>query len=136
MKKSRKKTRRRPSAKPKSAPPAAPQGQGHTSQLPTSPPELAGVLMLALAALALSSLLSYQPADLAGGDQPIQNWVGPAGAYIAHWLFTAVGLAAYLLGFWSLRIAFVLVMSRTRKTGMRSMEISGISASKTEKILK
>ncbi len=121
MKKNRKKARRRPSAKPKSAPPAATPGQSHTSQLPTSPPELAGVLMLALAALALSSLFSYQPADLAGGDQPVQNWVGPAGAYIAHWLFTAVGLAAYLLGFWSLRIAFVLIMSRARRTGVRTL---------------
>ena len=43
MKKNRKKARRRPSAKPKSAPPAATPGQSHTSQLPTSPPELAGV---------------------------------------------------------------------------------------------
>ncbi|MAO83346.1 MAG: DNA translocase FtsK [Myxococcota bacterium] len=121
MKKNRKKTRRRPSAKPKSAPPAATTAQSHPSQLPTSPPELAGVLMLALAALTLSSLFSYQPADLAGGEQPIQNWVGPAGAYIAHWLFTAVGLAAYLLGFWSLRIAYILVMSRTRRTGLRTL---------------
>lgn len=130
MKKDRKKARRRPSARPKSAPPVRPQGGDQNSRLPTSPPELAGVLMLALAALTLSSLFSYDAADLAGGDQAINNWVGPAGAYIAHWLFTAVGLAAYLLGCWSLQIAYVLVMNRARRTGIRSVigAIAGVIA--------
>ena len=111
-------TRRRPSAGRRRL--AATTAQSHPSQLPTSPQSWPGPHAGA-GCLTLSSLFSYQPADLAGGEQPIQNWVGPAGAYIAHWLFTAVGLAAYLLGFWSLRIAYILVMSRTRRAGLRTL---------------
>jgi len=66
--------------------------------------ELVGFLGIILAILMALALLSYSPRDASlnvsteiPGGHPTQNWVGPAGAYTADFLFQVVGYAAFLL---------------------------------------
>ncbi|HKT48452.1 MAG TPA: DNA translocase FtsK [Candidatus Acidoferrales bacterium] len=65
--------------------------------------ELIGFLCLAAATLITAALMSYNPRDpsfnvsTAGMDRPIQNWIGPAGAYGADALFQILGFAAFLV---------------------------------------
>jgi S-DNA-T family DNA segregation ATPase FtsK/SpoIIIE len=81
------------------------------------------MLCLAAAALILGSLGSYHPSDLgdtSGAAEGIQNWIGPAGAYIAGGLFTAVGGAAYLVGLALLRMAVQLLRRADRMMSLRT----------------
>ncbi|HKW99835.1 MAG TPA: DNA translocase FtsK [Bryobacteraceae bacterium] len=66
--------------------------------------ELIGFLGITLAVLVALALLSYSPRDASfnvsaetPGVHPAQNWIGPAGAYTADFLFQAFGYAAFLL---------------------------------------
>ncbi|HZS72020.1 MAG TPA: DNA translocase FtsK [Candidatus Acidoferrum sp.] len=65
--------------------------------------ELVGFLCLAVAALIAAALISYNPHDpslnvsAAGMARPVENWIGPAGAYGADALFQLLGFAAFLL---------------------------------------
>ena len=68
---------------------------------------LLGAVMLLAAALLLLSLATYHPADpslntsTAGvGPKLVQNWIGPAGAYLSDVLLQALGLAAFCLPLW------------------------------------
>jgi S-DNA-T family DNA segregation ATPase FtsK/SpoIIIE len=68
-------------------------------------------VLLGLAALLLLALLGYHPGDRSFNVEsiaPIQNWIGPAGAYIADGLFMLIGYPAFLLpvlvGWLALRI--------------------------------
>ena len=110
--------KRRPSARPKTAQPTkAKTAKKEGTLVPTTPPELAGMLALAAAALILGSLGSYSPTDLSGtqgGAGAIQNLIGPAGAYIAAGLFSALGCAAFIVGFGLLRMA-VQLLRRSRR---------------------
>jgi S-DNA-T family DNA segregation ATPase FtsK/SpoIIIE len=66
--------------------------------------ELIGFLGITLAVLAALALLSYSPHDAsfnvsaqAPEAHPAQNWIGPAGAYTADFLFQVLGYSAFLL---------------------------------------
>jgi DNA segregation ATPase FtsK/SpoIIIE, S-DNA-T family len=66
--------------------------------------ELIGFLGITLAILMGLALLSYSPRDASFnvsaqplGARPAQNWVGPAGAYTADFVFQVLGYAAFLL---------------------------------------
>ena len=74
---------------------------GNTSGSHNGLNEVFGVALLALALLLLVSQLSFNRYDLAFYKEPhnnhVQNWVGPMGAHLAHWIFIIFGLGAYLL---------------------------------------
>ena len=66
--------------------------------------ELIGFLGITLAILLALALLSYSPRDASFNvsaqtpeAHPAQNWIGPAGAYTADFLFQLLGYAAFLL---------------------------------------
>ena len=66
--------------------------------------ELIGFLCITLAVLMALALLSYSPKDSAFNvsatppdGNPARNWIGPAGAYTADFLFQTFGFAAFLL---------------------------------------
>jgi S-DNA-T family DNA segregation ATPase FtsK/SpoIIIE len=66
--------------------------------------ELIGFLGITLAILLALALLSYSPRDASfnvsaqmAAARPVQNWIGPAGAYSADFLFQVLGYAAFLL---------------------------------------
>jgi len=66
--------------------------------------ELIGFLCMTLAVLIALALLSYSPKDAslnvsapAPDGSPARNWIGPAGAYGADFLFQIFGFAAFLL---------------------------------------
>jgi S-DNA-T family DNA segregation ATPase FtsK/SpoIIIE len=66
--------------------------------------ELIGFLCMIIAVLITAALLSYSPHDAAFNvsanppdDHPVQNWIGPAGAYTSDLLFQIFGFAAFLL---------------------------------------
>jgi len=74
--------------------------------------ELAGLLLLAVAAVAAVTLLSYHPDDpswMSATDAPVQNWMGHAGASVAATVIMIVGWGAAgfpaLTGVWGLRLA-------------------------------
>lgn len=72
--------------------------------------EILAFLWVVLAALLLLCLSSYQPDDISfqvsSPNQPAQNFVGPAGAYVAWALRFAIGYGSYFLValflFWAL----------------------------------
>jgi DNA segregation ATPase FtsK/SpoIIIE, S-DNA-T family len=116
--------KRKPSARPRSAKPAkARKPSKNTSLLPTSTPELLGMVSMAAGLLVLASLASYHTEDLttsAGDAHAIQNWIGPAGAYIAEALFAVLGLAAFAVGIGITRTAWSLLLRRSHKIGLRT----------------
>jgi DNA segregation ATPase FtsK/SpoIIIE, S-DNA-T family len=66
--------------------------------------ELIGFLGITLAILMALALLSYSPRDASFnvsaqpfGTRPSQNWVGPAGAYTADFVFQLLGYAAFVV---------------------------------------
>jgi DNA segregation ATPase FtsK/SpoIIIE, S-DNA-T family len=66
--------------------------------------EMIGFLGITLAILMALALLSYSPRDASLNvsaqppkAHPAQNWIGPAGAYSADFVFQALGYAAFLL---------------------------------------
>jgi len=63
--------------------------------------EVIGIVLLLFAVLLLVSQLSFDPYDLAFYKEPhnkhVHNWIGPAGAYLAHWSFLIFGAGAYLV---------------------------------------
>lgn len=62
--------------------------------------EILAVLLLAFALISLLSLLSYSPSDLAVGraaGEPIHNWIGEPGAWLAGSIIFIFGAAGYAL---------------------------------------
>ena len=63
--------------------------------------ELTGILLASAAALLLAALYSFDKYDLASirtpPNQPAHNWIGPAGAHLAYWLFSLFGGGAFLI---------------------------------------
>jgi S-DNA-T family DNA segregation ATPase FtsK/SpoIIIE len=66
--------------------------------------ELIGFLGITLAILMALALLSYSPRDASFNVsaqtpevRPAQNWIGPAGAYTADFMFQILGYAAFLV---------------------------------------
>jgi S-DNA-T family DNA segregation ATPase FtsK/SpoIIIE len=81
--------------------------------------DLAAVVLVALAALVVPALLSFDPADLPGGVYPVhptpRNWLGRGGAWLARGLLDALGVAVIpFLAAW-LTLA-VLLMKRGDRT--------------------
>jgi len=74
------------------------------------------LLSLALAAMMLASLLSYDPADPAwshsGSNAQPSNFVGSAGAWLSDLLFYLFGYMAYLLPVMLIYNAVLLIRSR------------------------
>jgi S-DNA-T family DNA segregation ATPase FtsK/SpoIIIE len=62
--------------------------------------DLIGIVLISLSLLLVVALFSYDPNDLpinsASPNSPKHNWIGPIGAYLAHWSFFVVGAAAYV----------------------------------------
>jgi len=81
--------------------------------------EIAGIVLLALAAFLLISLISYHPSDpslfSAAGGLKVQNFGGRAGAWLADLVFQAFGLAAFLAPFMSAFLGIRAVMVGGRK---------------------
>ena len=74
--------------------------------------ELAGIVLMALGAMAAALIYSYSPADpswLSATDAPVQNWLGRPGASVAAPLFMIVGWASWglalVLLIWGARFA-------------------------------
>ena len=64
--------------------------------------ELAGFLVSVVGLLVLLSLISFRPEDpslntAADAGAATQNWIGPAGAWIADFFFQGFGLVAFLI---------------------------------------
>lgn len=62
--------------------------------------EIAGILLIALAALMILSLVSHSPDDPPNASHPaseVSNWVGITGAYLSYGLLFLMGYAAYPL---------------------------------------
>ncbi|MEW6234027.1 MAG: DNA translocase FtsK [Candidatus Omnitrophota bacterium] len=69
--------------------------------------EILSVPLFALALISLLALLSYTPADMSayqswGGEQPIHNWIGKPGAWLANSIIFLFGAAGYSLPAWLL----------------------------------
>ena len=63
-------------------------------------PQAAGVVLISLGVLLLSSLLSHSHDDPPGGataSGEVHNWIGLVGAYASRLMLASVGYAAYLL---------------------------------------
>ena len=63
--------------------------------------EIWAVVLVGLALLLLFSLISYNPDDVGNAsvsdNQPVRNWIGPAGAWLAFVTFQAFGVGAYFV---------------------------------------
>lgn len=63
--------------------------------------DIIGIVLMSFAALLLVALLSYNPLDVSANRVPtnssIHNWIGPFGAWLAHYWVLWVGVAAYEL---------------------------------------
>lgn len=63
--------------------------------------DVIGVALLAAALLLVVAQLSFDHHDISALHNPpnkvLHNWIGPFGAYLAWWLFLALGVAAYVL---------------------------------------
>jgi S-DNA-T family DNA segregation ATPase FtsK/SpoIIIE len=65
--------------------------------------DIIGILLMGSAILLLTSLLSYDPHDSPQNyhpaNNPVHNWVGPIGAWIANEWVLGVGVSAYAIPF-------------------------------------
>jgi DNA segregation ATPase FtsK/SpoIIIE, S-DNA-T family len=63
--------------------------------------DIVGVILLGLTALLCVALFSYNwrdvPQNVLPVNSPVQNWIGPFGAWMGYNCFAAIGFAAYLL---------------------------------------
>jgi S-DNA-T family DNA segregation ATPase FtsK/SpoIIIE len=84
--------------------------------------EALGVLLLALTGLLFISLATYSPNDLNTKAQ-IVNYAGLVGALIAHGLFAAIGITAYLIPLFSL--SFAIGCFRMRKLKFSRLSLAG-----------
>src|SRR6056297_77974 len=74
--------------------------------------ELLGLVLLGVGVVAAMMIGSYHPDDpswMSATEEPVRNWLGRAGAYVAAPLFMIVGWGAWGLaivaGVWGLRFA-------------------------------
>jgi S-DNA-T family DNA segregation ATPase FtsK/SpoIIIE len=62
--------------------------------------DIIGIVLMCFAMLLLAALLSYHPHDVPANAVPpnpsVHNWIGPFGAWMAHYWFLWAGIAAYL----------------------------------------
>ncbi|MCA1809056.1 MAG: DNA translocase FtsK 4TM domain-containing protein [Kiritimatiellia bacterium] len=80
---------------------------------PTGTRELWGIVILTAALLMLLALISYDWADIsllrAPPNDPLRNFIGPAGAWFAFVALTAVGLSAFLIPFTTALLGIMLL---------------------------
>lgn len=71
------------------------------SNSPRGIPETVAILLISLSLLLLVAMFSYDRNDLRINHEPpndpTQNWIGPAGAWIAYSVFFVFGAAGYLI---------------------------------------
>lgn len=70
-----------------------------------------GLGVLALALLVLLALASYDAGDIEA-SKDLSNWIGPLGAWVAHLLYSAFGLPAYLLAGFLVFVGAMVVIGR------------------------
>jgi DNA segregation ATPase FtsK/SpoIIIE, S-DNA-T family len=84
---------------------AAPDSAGHRGRN-----DIIGIVLMGCAILLLISLLSYDPHDSAKNhlpvNNPVHNWVGPFGSWIADVWLKGVGLSAYAVPFLLVFVGF------------------------------
>src|ERR1700722_2890307 len=65
--------------------------------------DVVGIVLLGCAILLLIALLSYDPHDSPANylpvNNPIHNWIGPVGAWLADKWLKGVGISAYAMPF-------------------------------------
>jgi S-DNA-T family DNA segregation ATPase FtsK/SpoIIIE len=95
--------------------------------------ELIGFLCVTLAVLIALALLSYSPKDAsfnvsapAPDSNPARNWIGPAGAYGADFLFQIFGFAAFLLPAAILVLGWRWLRSRTIESQVATLAGFGL----------
>jgi S-DNA-T family DNA segregation ATPase FtsK/SpoIIIE len=95
--------------------------------------ELIGFLCVTLAVLIALALLSYSPKDAAFNvsaatpdGSPARNWIGPAGAYSADFLFQIFGFAAFLAPAAILVLGWRWFRSRTIESQVATMAGFGL----------
>ena len=63
--------------------------------------DVIGIVLLCLAVLLMVAMLSYHPRDVSANavphNQPVRNWIGPFGAWMAYGCFLSVGAASFVL---------------------------------------
>ena len=63
--------------------------------------DIIGVVLLGLAVLLFVAMLSFEPRDISktatDHNLTARNWIGPAGAWLAHFFFQAFGAAAFVI---------------------------------------
>jgi S-DNA-T family DNA segregation ATPase FtsK/SpoIIIE len=63
--------------------------------------DIIGVVLMCFAVLLLAALLSHHPRDVPANAVPtnpsVHNWIGPFGAWMAHYCFYWIGAAAFVL---------------------------------------
>jgi S-DNA-T family DNA segregation ATPase FtsK/SpoIIIE len=99
---------------------------------PAVPAEIAGILLLALAAFLLISLVSYHPSDpslfsTASGTRKVDNFGGRVGAWLAALALQGFGLAAYLIPFMAGFLGIRAVMTGERKHLLRKTAIFAVA---------
>ncbi len=77
---------------------AAPEQAGHRGVN-----DIVGIVLMGGAVLLLVSLLSYDPHDISKNylpaNNPVHNWVGPVGSWVADVWIKCIGLSAYAVPF-------------------------------------
>lgn len=91
--------------------------------------EILAVALLALAIASLLALFTYNPSDLAVGrspDQPIENWIGKPGAWLAWSIIFVFGASGYALP--ALLLMWAIDRFRNREetaSAIRKLRIAG-----------
>ena len=70
------------------------------SKPPSWTNEIVAIVLLGVALLTFLSIVSFNPADLSPNSSSLgnkHNWIGFVGAYLAYFLFSAIGVNTYLI---------------------------------------
>ena len=103
---------------------SATAGRGERSFLEKMETGVWGLLIVALGMLMELALLTYRTGD-GGSGASVENLVGPVGHWLAHILYSSVGLAAHGVGFGALAFGVLLIGQRTLT--LRRSEVIGLS---------
>jgi S-DNA-T family DNA segregation ATPase FtsK/SpoIIIE len=82
-----------------------------------------GFVLLALFIFIAPSLFSYEWQDISllkePPNNPANNFIGPVGAWLAYFLFSVFGIAAYLVPLWCLMLGVILVIPYAERVNQR-----------------
>lgn len=102
------------------------EGKQDTSKTFTWLNEIVAIILLGIVILTFLSIISFTPADLPPNSTSFgnkHNWIGFFGAYLAHFLFSTIGLATYLVPVlialiaWRVFKSEILIPSKSRILG-------------------